>query len=117
MPAAALLLGDLLLGNLRVVVMDRLPCGARFVDVVWFQPRTHLVGHLTELNMDAVPLAVSVGTQLQFRRQRHLSGAMTLAHRLPPCRTPASMEAEYVNPSPRKRVSCVVCRSSPWRER
>ena len=36
------------------------------MDVVWFQPGAHLVGHLTELNVDAVPLAVSVGTQLQF---------------------------------------------------
>ena len=33
MPAAALLLGDLSLGDLRVVVVDRLSGGARFVDV------------------------------------------------------------------------------------
>ena len=95
-----LLLGDLRLGDLRVVVMDRLPCGARLVDVVRFQPRAHLVGHLTELNVDAVPLAMSVGTQLQFRRQRHLSGAMTLAHRLPPCRTPVPVGDRVCEPEP-----------------
>jgi hypothetical protein len=34
--------------------------------------------------MDPVSLAVSVRTQFLFRRQRHLGGAMTLAHWLPP---------------------------------
>ena len=111
MPPALLLLGDLRLGDVGIVVVYRLPGRTRFVDFIGLEPRTHLVGHLTELNMDPVPLAMSVGTQLQFRRQRHLCGAMTLAHRLPPCRTPASVEAEYVNPNPRQRVSLVVCRS------
>jgi hypothetical protein len=35
--------------------------------------------------MDPVPLAVGVGSQFLFWRQRHLDGAMTLAHDgLPP---------------------------------
>jgi hypothetical protein len=83
-PPTALVLGDLSLGYLCIVVVDRLPCGTRFVEILGLEPGAHLVRNLTELNMDAVPFAVGVGTQLLFRRQRHLCGAMTLAHRLPP---------------------------------
>ena len=42
------------------------------------------------------------GTLAEWFATHSGSGAMTLAHRLPPCRTPASVEAEYVYPNPRR---------------
>ncbi len=61
-------------------MVQRLPCCAGFVQVFGFQTGTHLMRYLIELDMDAVPLAMGVGTQFLLRRQRHLCGAMALAH-------------------------------------
>jgi len=36
--------------------------------------------HALQLDVDSVPLAVGVGTQLLLRRQRHLCGAVSLTH-------------------------------------
>ena len=51
------------------------------VHVGGVEPGADLVGHARQLDVDAMPLAVGVGPQLLLRRQRHLGGAMSLAHR------------------------------------
>ena len=45
------------------------------------EPGADLVGHVLQLDVDPVPLAVGLGPQLLLRRQRHLGGAVALAHR------------------------------------
>jgi len=62
-------------------MMHRLPRATRFVQVFRIGAGAHQVRDLVELDMDPVALTVRVGAPLLLRRQRHLGGAMTLAHR------------------------------------
>jgi hypothetical protein len=50
------------------------------VDVFGFDPAGHVLSDGLELYMDPVPLAMGAGSQFLLRRQRHLGGAMSLAH-------------------------------------
>ena len=61
-------------------MMHRLPRRSGLVDVRRSSPgQTSFVTPCSS-DMDSVPLAVGVGTQLLLRRQRHLGGAVSLTH-------------------------------------
>jgi hypothetical protein len=74
----------LVLGDLGVVLVQRLPRCTGLVDVLGFDTSRDILSNVLELHMDPVSLAMGVRTQFLFRRQRHLGGAVSLAHRLPP---------------------------------
>ena len=63
-PLGRVRLVTLLLGDLGVVVVRRLPCRPRLVHVRGIEAGADLVGHVLQLDVDPVPLAVGLGPQL-----------------------------------------------------
>ena len=66
--------------HLRITVVLGLPGRPRLVDVGRVESGAHLRRHVRELDVDAMSLAVGVGSKLLFRLDRRFGVAMSLAH-------------------------------------
>src|SRR5919106_920237 len=73
-------LGQLVPGHVGVVMVNRLPSRTGLVHVGRIESGADLVGHVRQLDVDSTPFAVGVRPELLLRRQRHLGGAVSLAH-------------------------------------
>lgn len=80
MALGAISLGELAFGNLCIVVMHWLPRSARFVYILGFHTRGHVLGDVLQLDVDSVALAVCVRSPFLSGQHRNVGVAMTLAH-------------------------------------
>ncbi|MDB0006010.1 hypothetical protein N9E02_02095 [Ilumatobacteraceae bacterium] len=66
-------------------MMHWFPCFAGLVQICWVNTSADLLCDLLEFDVDAMPLAVGVGSHLLLWRKRGFRIAVTLTHRATSC--------------------------------